>query len=101
LTIKKVFDVEVHVDSSGEVTLVFTPLHGGISEKDADGDTLRFGIPLNRDAQGLAGLVHDFARWITGLCVKEIQAQQAQIQLIAFQANTPHTESGKRNRKGE
>jgi hypothetical protein len=101
VVIKKVFEVEVRVDGSGDVTLVFTPLHGGIPEKDADGDALRFGIPLNRDTHGLAGLVHDLARWITGLCVKEIQAQQAQVQLIAFQANPAQTESGKRKRKGE
>jgi hypothetical protein len=101
VVIKKVFEVEVRVDGSGEVTLVFTPLHGGIAEKDPDGDILRFGIPLQRDAQGLAGLVHDLARWITGLCVKETQAQHAQIQLVTSQDKAPPTESGKPGRKGK
>jgi len=47
------------------------------SRKNKEGDTLRFGIPLNRDAQVLAGLVHEFTRRITGLCAQEIQAQKA------------------------
>jgi len=80
MTIRKVFEVEVRVESSGEVTLLFTLMQGGITEKDVCGNTLCFGVPLNRDATGLAGLIHDLARWITGLAVKEIQAQQVHVE---------------------
>ena len=55
------------------------------AEKDSDGNTLRFGVPLSRDAAGLAGLVHDLARWVTGLAVKEIQAQQAHVERATSQ----------------
>jgi len=74
MTIRKVLEVEVSVDGGGAVTLLFTPLQGGFAEKDTDGNTPRFSVPLSRDAVGLAGLVHDLARWVTGLAVKEIQA---------------------------
>ncbi len=79
MTIRKVCEVEVRVGGSGKVTLIFAPMRGGLAEKDTDGSPLRFAIPLNQDALGVSGVVHDFARWITGLCVKEVQDQQAQI----------------------
>jgi len=101
MTIRKVFEVEVRVDSSGEVTLLFTPLRGGFAEKDVCGNTLCFGVPLSRDPAGLAGLIHELARWITGLAVKEIQAQQAHVERATSPAQAATPEAGKRNRKGE
>jgi len=101
MTIRKVFEVEVRVDNSGEVTLLFTPMRGGIAEKDVCGNTVSFGVPLNRDAVGLANLIHDLARWITGLAVKEIQAQQVHVERATSLGQAPTPESGKRNRKGQ
>jgi hypothetical protein len=85
MTIRKVLEIEVSVDGGGAVTLLFTPLQGGFAEKDSDGNSLRFGVPLSRDAAGLAGLIHDLARWITGLAVKEIQAQQDHVERATSQ----------------
>lgn len=99
MTIHKVCKVEVRVSRSEEVTLLFTPLHGGEPERDTDGSFLQFGIPLGRDAVGLAALVYDFARWITGLAVQELQAQQDAV----HRATAPPTSADlpSRVRKGE
>src|ERR1700692_4154511 len=98
MTISKVCEVEVRVDSGGEVTLLFTPLRGGYAGKDVCGNNLCFGVPLSRDAAGLAGLIHDLARWITGLAVKEIQAQQVHVERATSLGQAPTPESGKRTR---
>jgi len=76
-------------------------MRGGFAEKDVCGNTICFGIPLSRDIAVLAGLVHDLARWITGLAVKEIQAQQVQVERATSQAQEATSEAVKRNRKGE
>jgi len=76
-------------------------MRGGFAEKDVCGNTLCFGVPLSRDAAGLAGLVHDLARWITGLAVKEIQAQQVHVDRATSQTQTTTPEPRKRNRKAE
>lgn len=88
MTIQKVCRVEVRVAGPGEVTLLFTPLRGLEPERDADGSRLCFGIPLSRDGAGLAGLVHDLARWLTGLVVQEVQVQQAEIQRVTSQGKS-------------
>jgi hypothetical protein len=93
MTIRMVLEVEVSVAGGGAVTLLFTPLQGGFAQKDSDGNTLRFGVPLSRDAAGLAGLVHDLARWITGLAVKEVQAQQAHIERVTSQTRAAAPQS--------
>jgi len=100
MTIRKVFEVEVRVDGD-DITLLFTSLRGGVAEKSTNGEVLRFGMPLNRDVAGLAGMVHDLARWITGLAVKEIQAQQAHVERAISPAQVATPEAGKRNRKGQ
>jgi len=69
------------------VTLLFTILRGGERERDADGNTLSFGIPLAQDAASLSDLIRNFARWITDLAVKEVQSQQAEV----IRATTPRS----------
>jgi hypothetical protein len=79
LTIRKPCEIEVRIDAPGEVTLLFTPLRGGEPERDAAGSSVRFAIPLRQDDVDLAVLVRHFARWVTDLVLKEMQAQQADV----------------------
>jgi hypothetical protein len=100
LTIRKPFEIEVQIDGAGEVTLLFTPLRGGEPERDAAGSLVRFAVPLRQDDPDLALLIRHFARWLTDLVLKEMQALQADVHKATDSAHAAPAEP-RRGQKSE
>ena len=101
MTIRKPCEVEVRIDTAGEIVLLFTPLRGGEPERDDTGSLVRFAIPLRQTDAALVSLVRLFTRWVTDLVVQEMQAQQANVHRATEPTPEPSAEPPRRGRKAE
>jgi hypothetical protein len=102
LSIHKTFDVNVRVEPTGQIALVFASVRGSCElERDANGAPVAFAFPLGPDDAKVARLVHLFARWIADLAAQEMQAEQAAVHQATARPEALPDQPRRRRRRNE